>query len=48
MTSESLVITTSRFDRELKKLTRQHPELPGLFRSIIEILKADPYIFRAQ
>ena len=43
MISESRVLTTARFDRELKKLSRQHLELPGVFRSIVEILKGDPY-----
>jgi hypothetical protein len=30
MTAEFIVFTTSRFDRELKKLVAQHPELPEL------------------
>jgi len=43
MTAEFLVNTTSRFDRELKKLATKHSGLPDLFRHTIEILKADPY-----
>jgi mRNA-degrading endonuclease RelE of RelBE toxin-antitoxin system len=43
MNPEFLVITTSRFERELKKLTSQHASLPKLFRSIIQVLKTDPY-----
>ena len=43
MTSGFLVTTTSRFDRELKKPAGKHPDLPELFRRVIDILKADPY-----
>jgi mRNA-degrading endonuclease RelE of RelBE toxin-antitoxin system len=43
MTAEFLVLTTSRFDRELKKLVAHHPELPEHYRSIIAALKQDPY-----
>ena len=43
MTSEFLVTTTSRFDRELKKLAAKHSGLPEMFRQVIGILKADPY-----
>ena len=43
MTSEFFVFTTSRFERELKKLTAQHLGLPDLFRNVVHILKADPY-----
>ena len=43
MTAEFLVTTTSRFDRELKKLAAQHPGLPEMFRQVIVILRADPY-----
>ena len=42
MTKEFLVITTSRFDRELKKLTAKHRDLSELFQRVIEILKSDP------
>jgi mRNA-degrading endonuclease RelE of RelBE toxin-antitoxin system len=42
MTSEFRIITTSRFERELKKLVAQHPGLPLLFRRVIHILKTDP------
>jgi mRNA-degrading endonuclease RelE of RelBE toxin-antitoxin system len=43
MTAGFLVTTTSRFDRELKKLAAKHRELPEVFRHVIQILKADPY-----
>jgi mRNA-degrading endonuclease RelE of RelBE toxin-antitoxin system len=43
MTAESLVFTTSRFDRELKKLVSRHPELPEHYRGILAVLKQDPY-----
>lgn len=43
MTVEFLVLTTSRFDRELKKLAARHSDLADLFRRVIKILKADPY-----
>ena len=43
MTAEFLVTTTSRFDRELKKLAAKHPGPPEMFRQVIVILKADPY-----
>ena len=43
MTQPFLVTATGRFERELKKLAAYHPTLPGLFRRVIDILKADPY-----
>jgi mRNA-degrading endonuclease RelE of RelBE toxin-antitoxin system len=43
MTQEFGVTTTSRFDRELKKLAAQHPGLPELFRRVISFLRVDPY-----
>jgi mRNA-degrading endonuclease RelE of RelBE toxin-antitoxin system len=43
MTAEFLVFTTSRFDRELKKLVSRHPELPEHYRGILAVLKQDPY-----
>jgi hypothetical protein len=43
MTSEFLVITTSRFDPELKKLASQHPGLAEILRRVIAILRTDPY-----
>jgi mRNA-degrading endonuclease RelE of RelBE toxin-antitoxin system len=43
MTAEFLVFTTSRFERELKKLVARHPELPEHYRSILVALKQDPY-----
>jgi mRNA-degrading endonuclease RelE of RelBE toxin-antitoxin system len=43
MTAEFLVFTTSRFDRELKKLVAHHPELPEHYRDVLAALKQDPY-----
>jgi len=43
MTAEFLVLTTSRFDREVKKLVAHHPELPEHYRGIVAALKRDPY-----
>ncbi len=43
MSAEFLVTTTSRFDRELKKLAGKYLVVPEAFRRIIEILEADPY-----
>lgn len=37
------VFTTSRFDREYKKLTAYHPELPEHYAGILAILQNDPY-----
>ena len=43
MTAEFLVATTSRFDRELRKLAAKHSGLADVFRRVLETLKADPY-----
>jgi mRNA-degrading endonuclease RelE of RelBE toxin-antitoxin system len=43
VTTEFLVTTTSRFDREFKKLAAKHPGLPDVFRQMLKTLKADPY-----
>jgi mRNA-degrading endonuclease RelE of RelBE toxin-antitoxin system len=43
MTAEFLVLTTSRFDRELKKLAARHQELPEHYRDVVAALKQDPY-----
>ena len=43
MTVEFLVLATSHFDRELKKLVARHPELPEHYRGIVLALKQDPY-----
>jgi hypothetical protein len=43
MNVDFLVLTTSRFDRELKKLVAHHPELPEHYRQIVVALKVDPY-----
>jgi mRNA-degrading endonuclease RelE of RelBE toxin-antitoxin system len=40
---EFLVFTTSRFDRELKKLVAHHSELPERYRDIIAALRQDPH-----
>lgn len=37
------VLVTSRFEREMKKLAAQHPELPNRFEGVIGALKVDPY-----
>jgi len=42
MSAEFRVLTTSRFDRELKKLVARHPELPEHYRGIFGVLKQDP------
>jgi hypothetical protein len=43
MSPELTVSTTSRFDRELKKLVAHHPELPAHYRGIVAALKQGPY-----
>ena len=43
MNREFLVYTTSRFERELKKLAAYHPDLGGAYRRVIEVLRIDPY-----
>ena len=43
MTAGFLVTTTSRFDRELRKLVSKHDSLSEVFKSVIETLEADPY-----
>ena len=37
------VLTTSHFDRLLKKLAPKHPELVEHFDEAVAILSADPY-----
>ena len=37
------VVTTSHFDRLLKKLVPKHPDLVERFEEAIAILSADPY-----
>ena len=37
------VITTSHFDRLMKKLTSKHPGLTERFEEAISILSGDPY-----
>jgi len=46
MTAVYLVLTTSRFDRELKKLVACHPALPEHYGDIVAALKEDPFIGR--
>ena len=43
MTSAFLVVSTSRFDRELRKLVAEHSTLPVLLGRVIDILKTDPF-----
>jgi mRNA-degrading endonuclease RelE of RelBE toxin-antitoxin system len=43
MTVEFLVLATSHFDRELKKLAARHPELPEHYKDVVLALKQDPY-----
>ena len=43
MTPLFIVQTSSHFERLFKKLHKHHPQLPGLFREVIEILEIDPY-----
>ena len=43
MTTEFLVVTTSRFDRELTKLAARHSTLSESYRQAIAVLKIDPY-----
>jgi hypothetical protein len=40
MTTDFLVIATSQFERQLKKLAARHPELPELYRQAIAVLKS--------
>jgi len=37
------VLTSPHFDRLLKRLARQHPELPEVFASVMGILTTDPH-----
>jgi len=41
--NEFQVLTTSRFDREVKKLSAQHSELLDIYGEVINTLKTDPY-----
>jgi mRNA-degrading endonuclease RelE of RelBE toxin-antitoxin system len=44
MSEAFAVLTTPRFDRLLKKLSRQHPvEAAAAFGQALEILKTDPH-----
>lgn len=43
MATEFETRTTSHFDRVLKKLAKQHPQLDNQYASIIPILQADPH-----
>lgn len=37
------VVTTSRFDRELKKLAAKHLGIPDVFTKALGVLSADPF-----
>jgi mRNA-degrading endonuclease RelE of RelBE toxin-antitoxin system len=37
------VLTTPRFDRMLRSLSRRHPDLIERFAAAIDILRVDPY-----
>jgi mRNA-degrading endonuclease RelE of RelBE toxin-antitoxin system len=37
------VLTTTRFDRELKKLARAHPTAADEYESVLAALSTDPY-----
>ena len=43
MTPGFSVQNTARFDRELRKLSRHHPELLTSYQRIWSILETDPY-----
>lgn len=43
MTAAFSVQTTARFDRELRKLNRHHPELADYYNRAQSVLEADPY-----
>ncbi|MBI4469188.1 MAG: hypothetical protein HY650_07705 [Acidobacteria bacterium] len=43
MTPGFSVHTTARFDRELRKLNRHHPDLAALYQRACSILATDPY-----
>jgi mRNA-degrading endonuclease RelE of RelBE toxin-antitoxin system len=43
MSAEFLVTTTSRFDRDLKKLAAKHGGTADLFQLVLQTLKEDPY-----
>ncbi len=43
MSAPFAVHTSPHFDRLLKRLARQHPELPEVFASVIGILTTDPH-----
>lgn len=43
MTARFTVRTSPGFDRLLRRLAHQHPELPRLFAEALDILEADPY-----
>jgi hypothetical protein len=43
MTPSFVVRTVPQFDRLLRRLARQHPELAGVFDEAFTILRTDPY-----
>ena len=43
MTPPFSIRTVSQFDRLLRRLDRQHPELARVYAQALNILRADPY-----
>jgi len=43
MSAPFSVRSTPRFDRLLKKLARQHPDLAEHFATALDVLRTDPY-----
>ena len=43
MTPPFFVRTVPQFDRLLRRLARQHPELAGVYAEALTILRNDPY-----
>ena len=43
MSAGLLVLVTSRFERELKRLAERHAELPERYRDIVAILSTGPF-----
>ncbi len=43
MSGGFVVYSTPGFDRRLRRLTRQHPDLPDRLVEVFEVLQSDPY-----
>jgi len=43
MTPPFTIRTVSQFDRLLRRLARQHPELAGIYAQALNTLRSDPY-----